>query len=90
MLSLTSFAFLCLDQTRFQHYLERLQREEEEEEEYLSADGSFTEAAMMSLQLMGPDILSDARSLEAQENRKAPRPSSFLLVDDKEVLQVRS
>lgn len=81
---------LAHTKTRFQHYLERLQREEEEEEEYLSADGSFTEAAMMSLELMGPDILSDARSLEAQENKKAPRPSSFLLVDDKEVLQVSS
>ncbi|CAN7941513.1 unnamed protein product, partial [Ixodes hexagonus] len=46
---------------------------------------------MMSLQYMNePDIVSDARSLEAQEHTKAPRPSSFLLVDDKEVLQVSS
>lgn len=76
---------------RFQHYLERLAREEEEEEEFLSADGSFTEAAMMSLQYMNePDILSDTRSLESNDQKKAPRPSSFLLVDDKEVLQVSS
>ncbi|XP_077537244.1 zinc finger FYVE domain-containing protein 1-like isoform X2 [Haemaphysalis longicornis] len=88
---------------RFQHYLQRqAQRsevateEEDEEEQYLSAEAydssSYEEGAMMDFRsLMEPDIVSDTHSSGGSHGaHKAPTRTSTLLVDDKEVLQVSS
>lgn len=82
---------------RFSYYWDRLKKDEEgedDEEEYLSVDtgDSFHEAKnnMMSLASMEPDLVSDIRSVEGHAPLKESTTSSFLLVNDKEVLQVAS
>lgn len=82
-------------QVRFSYYWDRLKKDEEgedDEEEYLSVDtgDSFHEAKnnMMSLASMEPDLVSDIRSVEGHAPLKESTTSSFLLVNDKEVLQV--
>lgn len=80
---------------RFQYYLDHLtqQQEEEEEEEYLSLDSQHSvcdSSTMMALQSLNePDVVCSTRSAESLEMKK-DAASSFLLVDDKETLQVSS